>query len=117
VSGHGRFGTNGNGKVGFRLSNELVTFAHVRGLRGRFTGDVVSVTGAPGEATLAATGSWNGQGGYTFAISVVDVSRRGRNSDTISVVIHDPAGALVFTSFGPQILKQGDIAVTVAASG
>jgi hypothetical protein len=115
VSGHGRFGTNGNGQVAFTVSNDHLTLD--RGTRIRFRGDVVEVAGQGNEAALTGTGSWNGRPGYVFAASVVDNARRGKLRDTIEVVIRDPLGAVVFTSFGPQILKRGDIAVTPAASG
>jgi hypothetical protein len=114
ASGHGRFGTEGNGQVGFTLSNERVTFD--RGTRFSFTGDVDWVTGEGNGAALTGTGTWNGQGGYAFEISVADNAPWGRLRDTIDVVVRDPAGAIVLTSFGPQLLKQGDIVVAHAGS-
>ena len=117
VSGHGRFNTEGNGQVYFTLSNEKVTFDRTRGERFSFAGEVKSVTGSENTATLSGTGSWKGKGGYALEVSVVDNARRGSYADTISVVIRNPAGAVVFTSFGPQVLKQGDISVTPADSG
>ena len=114
VSGHGRFGTEGDwGRVDFALSNEQVTFD--RGTRFSFSGKVESVTGQGKEATLSGTGSWNGQSGYAFSVSVVDNAPWGVNKDTIDVVVHDPAGAIVLTSFGPKLPKQGDISVTPAS--
>jgi probable HAF family extracellular repeat protein len=114
VTGHGRFNTDGNGQVVFTLSNEEVRFDRTRGQRFSFTGEVESVTGEEKNATLTGTGTWNGQAAYTFEASVVDKGGWGRLEDTISVVIRDPAGALAFTSFGPQVLKQGDISVVPA---
>ena len=115
ISGHGVFGTEGNGRVSFTLSNEQVTFD--RGTRFSFTGDVESVTGAGKEAALTGTGTWNGKSGYAFEVSVVDNASWGRLKDTIDVAVRDPEGAIVLTSFGPQLLKQGDIVVTPADSG
>jgi uncharacterized delta-60 repeat protein len=114
VAGHGVFGTGGDGRVSFRLSNEQVTFD--RGTRFRFGGDVQSVTGEGKGAALTGTGSWNGKNGYSFEVSVVDNAPWGRLKDTIDVVVRDPAGAVVLSSFGPQLLKQGDISVTAADS-
>jgi hypothetical protein len=111
VEGAGRFNTDGNGQVSFTVSNEAVSFNRVRGARFGFAGDVESVTGSGNAATLTGTGSWNGQTGYAFEVSVVDNATWGRLADTISVVIRDPSGAVVFTSFGPQVVKLGDIAV------
>ena len=115
VSGHGVFGRNGEGRVSFTLSNEVVTFD--RGTQFSFTGEVESVSGEGKEATLTGTGTWNGQSGYPFTVSVVDNAPWGRNKDTIDAVVHDPTGVIVLTSYGPQILKQGDISVTPADSG
>jgi probable HAF family extracellular repeat protein len=117
VSGRGRFNTEGNGQVVFTLSNEQVSFDRLRGERFSFTGEVSSVTGSGNEATLTGGGSYNGQSGYAFEVSVVDKAAWGRLEDTISVVIRDPAGAVVFTSFGPQVLKHGDISVTPPETG
>lgn len=117
VQGQGRFNTDGNGQVVFTLSHEQVSFDRVRGDHFSFTGEVESVTGQGAEATLTGSGSWNGHNGYTFEVSVLDMGGWGRLKDTISVVIFDPASSVVFTSVGPQVLKQGDISVTPAESG
>jgi hypothetical protein len=111
ASGQGRFGTEGNGQVSFTLSDEAVTFERIRGQRFTFTGQVASVAGSGNTATLRGAGSWSGEGGYTFEVSVVDNARWGRLEDTIEVVIRNLRGAAVFTSLGPQVLKQGDVEV------
>ena len=114
VSGHGRFGTDGEwGRVDFTLSNEQVTFD--RGTRFSFSGEVESVTGSGKEATLSGSGSWNGKSGHAFSVSVVDNAPWGVYKDTIDVVVRDPQGTIVLTSFGPKLLKQGDISVTPAS--
>jgi len=51
------------------------------------------------------------------SVSVVDNAPWGVYKDTIDAVVRDPQGAIVLTSFGPKLLKQGDIAVTPADSG
>ena len=118
VSGHGRFNTDGNGQVMFTLSNgKQASFDRVRGKRFSFAGQVESVTGSGNDATLTGSGTWNGQSGYSLEVSVVDKGGWGRLEDTIAVVIRDPYGAVSFTSLGPQVLKQGDIAVISADSG
>jgi hypothetical protein len=114
VSGHGRFGTNGDGQVSFTLSNQAVNFERVRGDRFAFAGEVVSVTGSANVATLKGTGSWNGSTGYLFEVTVLDNATWGRLEDTIELVIRDPHGTVVFTSSGAQLLKQGDLEVTSA---
>jgi hypothetical protein len=111
VSGHGRFNTNGDGQVTFDLSNESLSLARVRGRRIHFEGSAEARDGTGNQATLAGSGAWNGATGYVFVVSVVDNSSRGRFRDTIEVTIRDATGATVFTSFGPQKLKQGDITV------
>jgi hypothetical protein len=115
VSGHGRFRTNRNGHVAFALSNDHLVLD--RWMRLRFRGVVEEVTGQGHEAALTGTGRWNGRAGYVFVASVIDNARRGKRRDTIEVVIQNPRGAIVFTSFGPQVLKRGDIAVTPTGSG
>ena len=115
VSGHGRFNTDGNGQVIFTLANDAVSLDRVRGARFAFAGPIASLAGSENAATLSGMGTWNGQSGYTFEVSVVDNANWGRLEDTISVVIRDPWGAVVITSFGPQILKQGNIVVAPAS--
>ena len=117
VSGKGRFNTEGNGQVYFTLSNQAVNFDRTRGERFSFAGEVASVTGEEKTATLTGKGSWNGKSGYAFEAAVVDKAPAGKLKDTIEVVIRNPAGAVVFTSFGPQVIKQGDISVTPGRFG
>jgi hypothetical protein len=117
VSGHGRFNTEGNGQVVFTISNDEVSFDRIRGQRFSFTGEVESVIGEEKSATLTGTGTWNGQSGYAFEVSVVDKGGWGRLEDLIDVVIRSPAGTTIFTSFGAQVLKQGDISVTPGEAG
>ena len=111
VSGQGRFGTDRNGVASFSVSNDAVTLERARGQSFSFAGEVTSVTGAGNAATLGGAGTWNGESGYTFEVSVVDGARVGRLADTIEVVIRDASGVGVFTSSGPQLLKAGDITV------
>jgi probable HAF family extracellular repeat protein len=118
VSGHGRFGTDGDGQVAFTLSDESVSLRRIHGRRFAFEGAVDSVSGSEGAAIVTGVGSWNGDGGYAFAVTVTDEAPWGRLQDTIAVEIRDPAGSLAFTSLGAQVLKQGDIEVTpLTASG
>ena len=112
ASGQGRFNTNGNGQVIFALSNETVLLDRIHGDRFSFAGTVESVTGSGNEATLTGTGTWNDQTGYTFEVLVADEAPWGRLKDTIDVVVRDRQGAVAFTSFGPQLLKPGDLVVT-----
>ena len=115
VTGQGQF-ADGGGRVYFKLSNDSVALDRARGERFSLVGDVESVTGSGNEATLTGTGSWNGQNGYAFEVSVVDKASQGKLEDTISVVIRAPSGAIVLPRFGPQLLKHGDITVAPADS-
>lgn len=112
VDGAGRFNTDGGGQVTFTVSNESVSLKRTNGAKFTFAGDVDWVSGSGNQATLTGTGTWNGASGYAFSISVVDNARFGRLKDTISAVVRNPAGAVVFSTSIPQILKKGDIAVT-----
>ena len=96
----------------FDLSNESLSLDRIRGRRIHFDGDVESRDGTGNEATLTGSGTWNGASAYVFEVCVVDNAPRGRFRDTIEVTIRDASGATLFTSFGPQKLKQGDITVT-----
>jgi hypothetical protein len=116
VSGKGRFNATASNAVTFTLSNEAVVVEHLRNPRFGFTGEVDSVAGAGNSATLTGTGTWNGVGGHTFEISVVDNKDFGRWEDTIDVVIRNAQGTVVFTSSGPRTLNRGDIVVTDADS-
>lgn len=110
VDGKGQF-NSGTGRVYFELSNDAVKLDRVRGGKFTFTGDVDTISGAGNSATLTGTGTYNGVGGHTFSISVVDNGAPGLK-DTIDVVVRDAAGAVVFTSSGTEFLKHGNIVVT-----
>jgi streptogramin lyase len=62
-------------------------------------------------ASFHGTGTWNGVAGHTYEVSFVDNGFPGRN-DTINVVVRNAAGAVVFTSGGPKLLKTGNITVS-----
>jgi hypothetical protein len=114
VDGKGQFNT-GEGRVLFELSNASVKLDRLRGAKIAFTGSVTSVSGSGNDATLTGTGTYNGTGGHTFTIVVEDNGAPGANKDTIDVVIRNAAGAVVFTSNGSELLKSGNIVVTVLA--
>jgi hypothetical protein len=78
-----------------------------------FHGNVVSsLSGSGNTATWRGTGSWNGQPGYTYTISVVDNGSSGsKKGDTISITITSPAGVVVYSTSGAQTLKGGNITV------
>ena len=116
VTGGGWFVSTGRTSFGFNA------WSDVAGLHGqiqirtagksRFHGDVVlSLSGSGNTATWTGTGKWNGVGGYTFSVTVVDNGTSGKKGDTISVVIKAPNGSTVFSSGGPQPLKGGNIVV------
>jgi hypothetical protein len=58
------------------------------------------------------TGSYNGQPGATFSITVVDVGSGSKSRDTIALVIRNAAGKTVFSTSGSTPLKGGNITVT-----
>jgi hypothetical protein len=78
----------------------------------RFHGTVVLTLNVSGNSgTWTGTGRWNGAGGYTFTVSVVDNGTSGKNGDTISIVIKTSGNVTVFTTNGAQPLKGGNIVV------
>jgi len=63
-------------------------------------------------ATWSGTGSWNGEPGYAYTVSVVDNGSSGsKKGDTIAITIRSPSGATVFATGGPQPLTGGNITV------
>jgi len=81
--------------------------------KNRFHGNVVSSLSASGNtATWSGTGSWNGQSGYTYTVSVVDNGSSGsKKGDTITITITSPSNLVVYTTGGSQVLKGGNITV------
>ena len=81
--------------------------------RHRFHGDVVLNLAASGNAaTWTGTGRWDGAGGYSFEVSVVDNRDGGGKKgtpDTISITVRDGSGSIVLSASGP--LKGGNIKV------
>ena len=114
VEGKGRFNT-GTGQVEVHMTEDSVSLSKRRGSGAfAFTGDVVSTTGTGNEATVSGTGTFNGVAGHTFSVEVVDNGSRRESVDSIDVVIRDAAGAIVFSSGGPQPLQEGNLTVTPA---
>ena len=93
----------------FRGQLELQTPGH------RFHGETVTSLVVNGmTATWSGTGRWDGAGGARFTVTVTDAGpRQSRNSppDTISIVVRDAAGAVVFSSNGPKNVAGGNITV------
>lgn len=82
----------------------------------KFHGDTVtSLVVSANTATWSGSGRWDGVDGYTFEVSVVDNRNGGGKSskkgapDTISIVVRDGTGELVFSTSGP--LKGGNIKI------
>jgi hypothetical protein len=85
---------------------------NVKGAKNKFHGNrVLSLVATANTGTWSGTGRWNGADGYRFTVSVVDNGTSGKNGDTISIVIMNPANAIVFSTGGPQPLKGGNIVV------
>jgi hypothetical protein len=79
----------------------------------RFHASVVSsLTSLNNTATWSGTGSWAGQPGYAYTVSVVDNGSSGsKKGDTISISIRSPSDTVVHSTGGPQRLKDGNITV------
>jgi hypothetical protein len=73
---------------------------------------VSTLSSSGNSATWSGVGTWNGQTNYAYTISVVDNGSAGsKKGDKISITIKSPAGALVYTTGGSQVLKGGNITV------
>jgi streptogramin lyase len=115
VEGKGTFqATGGRGQFQVNASPAGGTF-HVKNATNRDF-DATSIDGfatAGNAASFHGNGTWEGAPGYTYTVRFVDNGFPGRE-DTIDVVIRNPAGAVVFSSNGPKVLKTGDVTVTGA---
>jgi hypothetical protein len=77
--------------------------------------DSLIVDTATNTATWSGDGRWNGEDGYAYQVVVID-NRNGNSAkkgspDTISVVIADSDGNVVWTTGGPIDLTEGNITV------
>jgi hypothetical protein len=81
----------------------------------RFHGDTVTSLVVNGTtATWSGTGRWDGVSGARFTVTVTDAGprRSGKNPpDTISIVVRDAAGAVLFTTNGPKDATTGNITI------
>jgi len=111
--------SNGTGRTsfGFNVFSDVTGLhgqleVNVKGSKNKFHGNrVLSLVATANTGTWTGTGRWNGADGYRFTVSVVDNGTSGKNGDTISIVIMNPANVIVFTTGGPQPLKGGNIVV------
>jgi hypothetical protein len=71
----------------------------------------LTLTSVGNVATWTGTGYWLGQPNYGYTISGVDNGSSSKKTDTISIVIKDPRGTVVYTTNGTQVLKGGNIVV------
>lgn len=77
--------------------------------------DSLNVNTATKTATWSGNGRWNGTDGHRFEVVVVD-NRNGNSTkkgipDTISVVVRDGGGVVVFSTDGPKNLNFGNLTV------
>jgi hypothetical protein len=115
VAGKGSFQTGGSfGRVDFQVdaSGSGGSFQFTTGNRRKFNSSTVTgFASSANTASFGGTGTWNGAAGHTYEVSFVDNGTPGRN-DTISVVVRNPSGAVVFSSGGAKLLKTGNIVVS-----
>ena len=81
----------------------------------RFHGDTVTSLLVNGTtATWSGTGRWDGVAAASFAVTVTDSGQSHsakKSPDTISIVVRDAAGALLFSSNGPKNVTGGNITI------
>ena len=117
----GGWAANGGGRFNFGFNLIPQTNGTYRGQlqtrsnssKNNFHGRVVTSASqlATNKETWSGTGSYNGQSGATFTITVVDVGSGPKGSDTITLVIKNAAGATVFSTSGSAPLKAGNITI------
>jgi hypothetical protein len=84
--------------------------------RGVFVGrTVTSLSVNPPDATWTGTGSWKGEGGYTFTASITDGRTKShpQGVDAASFVVRDRHGLVVLERTGP--VKSGVVAIAAPA--
>ena len=112
VEGKGTYATGKEcGRVSFSVDADADggTFDGRTGTNDHFEAtSVAGFTQAGNTASFSGNAEVDGDAGYTYTVSFVDNGFPGRN-DTISIVIKDSGGAVVFDSHGPQLLKTGNV--------
>ena len=115
VDGKGTYATGKEfGRVSFTVDadSDGGTFDGKTGTGDHFKAtSVTGFTQVGNTASFGGTAEVDGNAGYTYTVSFVDNGFPGRN-DTISVVIKNSGGTVVFDSHGPQLLKTGNVTVT-----
>ena len=115
VEGKGTYATGKEfGRVSFTVDANAAggTFDGRTGTGRHFKAtSITGFTQAGNTASFSGNAEVDGDAGYTYTVSFVDNGFPGRN-DTISIVIKDSGGAVVFDSHGPQLLKTGNVTVS-----
>jgi hypothetical protein len=120
VKGKGSYATGKEwGRVTFEVDANVNggTFAGMTGSGFRFEATTVEgFTQSGNTASFGGAGTVKGpkvppDATFTYEVSFVDNGFPGRE-DTISIVIKDGTGAVVFASDGPQTLKTGNVEVS-----
>lgn len=121
VTGGGWATANGSGRFNFGFNLIPQTDGSYKGQlqtrsnssKDNFHGRAVSSASqlAANKETWSGTGSYNGQPGATFTITVVDNGSGSKSTDTVSLVIQNAAGVTVFSTNGPVPLKGGNITI------
>ena len=57
--------------------------------------------------SFRGTGKWDGQTGFTYVVNAVDNGEPGQGSDTVSIEVRSPGGALIYSAGG--VLTDGNI--------
>jgi Bacterial Ig domain len=83
-----------------------------RGENITFLGSVESLSGTGPDATMAGTGTFNGEPGHTFTVQLLEKGEPGGfKGDRIGVEIRDAGGTVVYTTSGTTAISGGNVSV------
>lgn len=113
VSGHGLLDDGTADRVAFDFGSGAGTFFLQRSGGGAtLDGTVTSATGTGPNATLAGSGTFNGEPGHTFVVTVVEMGFPGAlKGDRVGVEVRDAHGTVVYTTSGANPILGGNAQV------
>jgi hypothetical protein len=110
ASGRTSFGFNAIPEAGGLWKGQIQIRA--TNMKSNFHGTTVLTLSSLGNAaTWSGAGYWLGQPNYSYSVSVVDNGSSSKKTDTISIVIKNSSGSIVYSTGGAQLLKGGNIVV------
>jgi hypothetical protein len=120
IAGHGAYDVENGHRTTFDFSagpagggvGGSFFLQRYRGANITFDGTVESLSGTGPNATALGTGTFNGDGGYTFTVQLLEKgSPGGFKGDRIGVEIRAPGGGVVYSTNGTTAISSGNVQV------